>query len=94
MKALNKMSKVTEVFYFNAHKAVLFTIWKATSADEEAERIFPPVKKQWVKKNGCTPDSISNWDANILYQRQMYCISKEEDAAQVVRLQGIDSLWW
>ena len=92
MKTLNEKSKVAEVFYFNAHSAVLFTSWEAASADEEAERIQPPVKKQWVKKNGSTPDSISNWDANILYQRQMYCISKEEAAAQVVRLQGIDSL--
>lgn len=87
MKTLDKKSKVTEVFYFNAHSAVPFTVWEAASTDEEAERIFPPVKKQWVKKNGCIPDSISNWDANILYQRQMYCISKEEAAGQVVRLQ-------
>ena len=45
MKTLDKKSKVTEVFYFNAHSAVPFTIWEAASTDEEAERIFPPVKK-------------------------------------------------
>lgn len=80
------------MFYFNANSAKLYTTWEEASAGEEAEKIFPPVKKQWVNKNGCTPDSISNWDENVLYRRQMSHVSKEEAAAQVVRLQRIDSL--